>query len=82
MLAIQAAFRSGRQDAGPRTRRVLKEVEERGRGHGEELAIIHDLALLKDEEAKNATRGSTNEGKEGRKAVRNMQREPQNGDKY
>lgn len=48
MIAIQAAFRSGRQDAGPRTRRVFKDVEERGRGHGE-LAISLELALLKEE---------------------------------
>lgn len=46
---IQACFGSGRQDARPRTRRVFVDVEQRGRGHGDELAISHSWALLKEE---------------------------------
>lgn len=57
----QARFGSGRQDARPRTRRVFVDVEQRGRGHGDELAISHNWALLK-EEKQIIYKGTTNKG--------------------
>jgi hypothetical protein len=48
-MQVEAAFGSGRQYAGPRTRRVFGD-EERGRGHGER-ALSHERALSKEEEA-------------------------------
>jgi len=61
MRVIQASFGSGRQDARPRTRRVFIDVEQRGRGHGDELAISHSLALLKEEGK--SYKGTTLKGK-------------------
>lgn len=62
MRVIQASFGSGCQDARPRTRRVFIDVEQRGRGHGDELAISHSVALLK-EEGKSYIRERRSKGK-------------------